>query len=80
MAQLQPIPNDRHVRYFSETKTCGRRTCGCFKEKAKRHGPYWFAQWWTDDKKRITKYLGRTLPDGAVVQRVRTRRPRSRAA
>lgn len=80
MAQLATIPTDRYVRYFAETKTCGRRTCGCFSDKAKRHGPYWFAQWRDDNNVRITFYIGRTLPEGTVVERVRTRRTRNRAA
>jgi len=78
--ELQRIPSDRYVRYFSETKTCGRRSCKCFQDKTYRHGPYWFAQWRDNQNKRITFYIGKTLPEGTVIQRVRTRRVRGRAA
>ena len=48
---------DINVSYRSKNIKCGKESC----QKCP-HGPYWYAEW-TENGKRRTKYLGKTLSE-----------------
>lgn len=55
-----PSPAEPHlptgVRYRQQTVRCGRASCtSC------PHGPYWYA-FWREDGRRRKRYIGRHLP------------------
>ena len=49
------LHKDINVSYRSKNIKCGKESC----QKCP-HGPYWYAEW-TENGKRRTKYLGKTL-------------------
>ena len=54
--EISDIPGMPAVRYRQRTVTCGKATCtGC------PHGPYWYAHWTEDGRKR-SQYIGSELP------------------
>lgn len=50
-----------HVTYRLQPVRCGK--AGCTRCP---HGPYWYAYWREDGRLR-SRYIGKTLPDGATV-------------
>jgi hypothetical protein len=54
------------VRLRSQMVRCGKKNC-----TACPHGPYWYAYWWEDGKRR-SRYLGKLddLTDGDHEERV----------
>lgn len=64
-AQLQssgdlPKDNEPEVHLRQQAVRCGKR--GCTKCP---HGPYWYA-YWTEDGKRRSRYVGRLLDDESL--------------
>lgn len=55
------------VTYQRELVLCGKPRC------AKRHGPYWYAYWTSDDRTR-SLYIGKELRPAREVLRERARR------
>ena len=51
------LHKDINVSYRSKNIKCGKESC----QKCP-HGPYWYAEW-TENGKRRTKYLGITLSE-----------------
>ena len=51
------IQSDVKVSYRTKSIKCGKESCNSCP-----HGPYWYAEW-TEDGKRKTKYLGKDLTD-----------------
>ena len=51
------LHKDINVSYRSKNIKCGKESC----QKCP-HGPYWYAEW-TEDGKRKTKYLGKILSE-----------------
>ena len=51
------IESDTKVSYRTKSIKCGKESCNSCP-----HGPYWYAEW-TEDGKRKTKYLGKNLTD-----------------
>lgn len=45
------------VRLRSQKVRCGKANCG-----ACPHGPYWYAVWWEEGRRR-TRYVGRLLDE-----------------
>jgi hypothetical protein len=45
------------VRMRSQKVRCGKANCG-----ACPHGPYWYAVWWEEGRRR-TRYVGRLLDE-----------------
>jgi hypothetical protein len=62
------IPTDRPVRYYQCTTRCGRLGCRCYFDRAQWHGPYWYASWEAGGHRTGSKYLGKTLPEGIVLE------------
>ncbi|MGQ0847918.1 MAG: hypothetical protein ACT4OP_02130 [Actinomycetota bacterium] len=50
--------NRSRVKLRSQMVRCGKPTCA-----ACPHGPYWYAYWW-DQGKRRSRYVGRLLDEG----------------
>jgi len=65
-AQLQStgalqIEDHPEVHLRQQTVRCGKRDCtSC------PHGPYWYA-YWTEDGKRRSRYIGRLLDEDSLV-------------
>lgn len=49
--------NRPKVRLRSQKVRCGKTNCS-----ACPHGPYWYAVWWEDGRRR-TRYVGRLLDE-----------------
>jgi hypothetical protein len=49
--------NRPKVRLRSQMVRCGKSSCN-----ACPHGPYWYAVWWEDGRRR-TRYVGRLLDE-----------------
>ncbi|HJQ95233.1 MAG TPA: hypothetical protein VJ935_05930 [Acidimicrobiia bacterium] len=49
--------NRAKVRLRSQMVRCGKANCG-----ACPHGPYWYAVWWEEGRRR-TRYVGRLLDE-----------------
>ncbi|HJU52117.1 MAG TPA: hypothetical protein VJ815_07260 [Acidimicrobiia bacterium] len=49
--------NRPKVRLRSQMVRCGKTNCG-----ACPHGPYWYAVWWEEGRRR-TRYVGRLLDE-----------------
>lgn len=61
VVEISDIPGMPAVRYRQRTVSCGKASCtGC------PHGPYWYAHWTEDGRKR-SQYIGSELP--AAVRR-----------
>jgi hypothetical protein len=65
-AQLQrsgalPVENEPEVHLRQQTVQCGKR--GCTKCP---HGPYWYA-YWTENGKRRSRYVGRLLDEESLL-------------
>jgi DNA-binding SARP family transcriptional activator len=58
-------PEPATVSYQQKYTRCNKPTCRPCAE-GPGHGPYWYAYWWEGGRTR-TRYLGKTLPEGAVV-------------
>ncbi len=56
VVDISKIPGMPTVRYRQKTVRCGKRACG-----ACPHGPYWYAHW-TEDGRRRSRYIGVELP------------------
>lgn len=54
-------PGVGQVTYRQQAIRCGKDSC-----QACPHGPYWYA-FWREDGKMRSKYVGKTLPDDALV-------------
>jgi hypothetical protein len=74
-APVAPDGGELRVSYRQQQVRCGREGCGTCP-----HGPYWYAHW-REDGRRRKAYVGRTLPgeelapvDPAVGVRPRARR------
>ena len=52
------IGREPKVRLRSQMVKCGKSSCS-----ACPHGPYWYAVWWEDGRRR-TRYVGRLLSEG----------------
>ncbi len=52
------IGREPKVRLRSQMVKCGKSACS-----ACPHGPYWYAVWWEEGKRR-TRYVGRLLDEG----------------
>ena len=51
-------PAEPRIRLRERTVRCGKRECtSC------PHGPYWYA-FWTEDGRRRSRYIGRLLDEG----------------
>ncbi|HUG82942.1 MAG TPA: hypothetical protein VMM13_00170 [Euzebya sp.] len=56
VVEIGDIPGMPAVRYRQRSVTCGKPTCtGC------PHGPYWYAHWTEEGRKR-SQYIGSELP------------------
>ncbi len=54
--EVSDLPGMPTVRYRQKTVRCGKATCtSC------PHGPYWYAHW-TEDGRRRSRYIGAELP------------------
>ncbi len=54
--EIDDIPGMPTVRYRRKPVRCGKTTC-----TACPHGPYWYAHW-TEDGRRRSRYIGSELP------------------
>jgi predicted ATPase/DNA-binding SARP family transcriptional activator len=59
------VPEPATVSYQQKYTRCNKPTCRSCAE-GPGHGPYWYAFWWEGGRTR-TRYLGKTLPEGALV-------------
>ncbi|CAN5366083.1 hypothetical protein BH23ACT9_BH23ACT9_27060 [soil metagenome] len=56
VVEITDIPGMPALRYRQRTVACGKATCGrC------PHGPYWYAHWTEEGRKR-SQYIGAELP------------------
>ena len=60
------IPAGVTVTYGRQYRRCGKAGCTVCSAGGQGHGPYWYAYWKTDGKRR-SRYLGRIAPAGAAV-------------
>jgi len=70
VASTVTIPDGARVRYRQYFVKCGLRSCPCYADKTRRHGPYWYAHWNVNGpgKPWRSKYIGKSLPTGIVVE------------
>ena len=54
--EIRDLPGMPTVRYRQRAVTCGKDACGSCP-----HGPYWYAHW-TEDGRRRSRYIGAELP------------------
>lgn len=72
--------------YRQQLIACGKRNCRTCGGRARKHGPYWYAEWEERTKrgaaKTRTKYVGRRLPEAIAryVAQTGTRDGRAAAA
>ncbi|HWE64975.1 MAG TPA: BTAD domain-containing putative transcriptional regulator, partial [Chloroflexota bacterium] len=62
-----PIPDPpagAHLTYSQQFRRCGKADCPACGTGRPGHGPYWYA-YWRDGGRVRSRYLGRTLPQGA---------------
>src|ERR1700731_1184237 len=70
--QTEPTPGSDPGNPEPATVSYQRKFTRCNKQGCRRcaegpgHGPYWYAFWWEGGRTR-TRYLGKTLPEGALV-------------
>ena len=60
------IPASVTVTYGRQYRRCGKAGCTVCSAGGQGHGPYWYAYWKADGKRR-SRYLGRAAPAGAAV-------------
>lgn len=51
--------NRENVKFRQQSVKCGKSNCGTCP-----HGPYWYAYWWEDGRRR-SLYVGK-LPEGEI--------------
>lgn len=56
VVEISDLPGMPTVRYRQRAVTCGKTACS-----ACPHGPYWYAHW-TEDGRRRSRYIGAELP------------------
>jgi hypothetical protein len=56
VVQIDDVPGMPTARYRQRLVSCGKATC-----TACPHGPYWYAHW-TEDGRRRSRYIGAELP------------------
>lgn len=59
---MKPLPADRHITYQQQYRCCGNSHCHC-RHSEQRHGPYWFAFFYDDEKNLKSQYIGKELPE-----------------
>ncbi|HEX8917893.1 MAG TPA: DUF6788 family protein, partial [Chloroflexota bacterium] len=57
---------DGGVLYRQQYRRCGKSACSRCRPGQPGHGPYWYALW-SEDGRRRTRYLGKELPPGVVL-------------
>jgi hypothetical protein len=60
------LPQGVTITYQWQRRRCGRATCRVCSQGA-GHGPYWYAYWRGSDGKLRSGYVGKALPEGAVL-------------
>lgn len=63
VVEIDDVPGMPAVRYRQKRVSCGKATC-----TACPHGPYWYAHW-TEEGRRRSRYIGAELP-GEVRRKV----------
>lgn len=56
VVEIDDIPGMPSVRYRQKSVRCGKDGCGTCP-----HGPYWYAHW-SEDGRRRSRYIGSDLP------------------
>ena len=69
-SKARRVADDYPVRYRLEYVRCGRDTCRCAsKVPEEMHGPYWYSYKTGRSGKTVSKYVGKKLPEGVIVDR-----------
>jgi non-specific serine/threonine protein kinase len=64
---MPDLPSGVSVRYGQQYRRCGKRDCLLCSGGGRGHGPYWFAYWQEDGRKR-SLYLGKQIPAAVAAE------------
>ena len=57
------VPTETHVSYSRQYRRCGKADCPRCVAGGAGHGPYWYA-YWREDGRRRSRYIGKEAPLG----------------